>query len=166
MYPASWLPRTARASFTQPLVDKCAFHNIPHFTINYIPMRYAGIVSPPVSPDHVPCRRRGEWVGWTSEWSGADSGRRASRHLTFYGQVKSYDYMPLLSSSSSSSLIHALYLASAARAFVLRWYISLLSLVSAKVVANPTKTRLSFLRCLSVSLIGSGNCCPLSFHFR
>ena len=74
-------------------------------------------------------------MGWPSE---ERTSRASAVQLTFYGQVKSYDYMPLLLSVGPRplSLIRALYLASAARAFVLGGYISLLSLVSAKVVAN------------------------------
>ena len=72
-------------------------------------------------------------MGWPSE---ERTSRASAVQLTFYGQVKSYDYMPLL--SALRAYPRALYLASVAAAGegVRSSYISLLSLVSAKVVAN------------------------------
>ena len=141
------------------------------FAINYTD---AGIVSPAVSPDRVPCALRGEWVGWPP------SSAARPAHILWPSKELWLYASPLLSStpllsSRPSAYPRALYLASVAAAGegVRSSYISLLSLVSAKVVANPTTTRLTPSLSLSlfpilrfVSLIGSGNCCPLSFHFH
>ena len=77
---------------------------------------------------------------------------------TFYGQVKSYDYMPLLLLLAYPCSVFGIGGEGVrfARSLPARWYISLLSLVSAKVVASDS-TPMPTLRCLSL---------PLSSHWE